>query len=222
MIQSYLLVSYNTQWLKEKTLEQIGGNLVKPTWAAVETNPDTHIITSKKSIGIDEIREVTTILSRRPYQEKQSIIVIRDAALLTIPAQNAFLKLLEEPPAYAIILLWSEKLTSLIPTIRSRCFVIEEAHKKSTILSEDDIAFIKALQEASPGERLQKISAIGKDVIVVGEFLEKLILHYYLENLNTAIFAHNMIKLKAQLEKAISPKFILDMAALQIPNNIRK
>lgn len=75
-----------------------------------------------KAIGIETIRELEHFLSLKVPSSLaiHRIVVIEDADLLTIEAQNAFLKTLEEPPAGTIFILTSSHDQSLLPTVRSR------------------------------------------------------------------------------------------------------
>lgn len=86
--------------------------------------PDTidilHIQPSPSSIGIDAIRDIQNFLSKRPSQTETSVVFIHDAHTLTLPAQNAILKTLEEPPPYAHIYLITSQPDLLISTIQSR------------------------------------------------------------------------------------------------------
>ena len=59
----------------------------------------------------------------RPYESRYKIYIINDAQKMTLQAQNALLKTIEEPPAYAIILLLADNPDSLLPTISSRCVI---------------------------------------------------------------------------------------------------
>src|SRR5699024_11345039 len=49
------------------------------------------------------------------------IYIISDAQLLTLQTQNSILKTIEEPPSYVVILLLTNNLDALLPTITSRC-----------------------------------------------------------------------------------------------------
>ncbi len=77
-----------------------------------------------KAIPIETIRELQRFLSLRiPGSTSGSIaraVIIEDAQLLTIEAQNALLKTLEEPPAGTIIVLTATSTESVLPTIQSR------------------------------------------------------------------------------------------------------
>jgi DNA polymerase III delta prime subunit len=74
-----------------------------------------------RSIGIDLVRLVLEALSKHPFEGKRSVVAIFEAHLATAEAQNALLKILEEPPASAAIVLVTEYPDRLLPTIRSRC-----------------------------------------------------------------------------------------------------
>lgn len=87
----------------------------------------------KNTIGIDKIREAITFLQQRPYNSKYKHIIIKDAHLLTIEAQNAFLKTLEEPSEYADIRLGTKTLNDLLDTFLSRCKKINIANNKNGV-----------------------------------------------------------------------------------------
>ena len=76
----------------------------------------------KESIGIDRIREnIVNDVSIRPYHGKVKIYIIDEADEMTVGAQNALLKTIEEPPEYVVILLLVRNMSILLETIRSRC-----------------------------------------------------------------------------------------------------
>ena len=72
------------------------------------------------SISIDAVRELEHVMSLRIPGGAGRIAIIEDAHLLTIEAQNALLKTLEEPPERATIILTAATEQALLPTIRSR------------------------------------------------------------------------------------------------------
>ena len=58
------------------------------------------------SIGVDDIREqINDTIQIRPYSANYKIYIVDEAEKMTVQAQNALLKTIEEPPAYAVILL---------------------------------------------------------------------------------------------------------------------
>lgn len=87
------------------------------------TNPDITFINTgdKKSIGVEVIRELSTDVYIRPFESENKVYIIEDGAALTNEAQNAMLKILEEPPEYAIFIIIVPSSALLLPTVVSRC-----------------------------------------------------------------------------------------------------
>ena len=95
--------------------------------ALSKNHPDIINITHEKpnSIGIVEIRQqLIDDVSIRPYESRYKVYIVNEAQKMTLQAQNALLKTIEEPPAYAIILLLADNPDSLLPTISSRCVIL--------------------------------------------------------------------------------------------------
>lgn len=74
-----------------------------------------------RSIGIDLVRGVLEAVSKQPYEGKCSVVILFEAHLATTEAQNAILKLLEEPPSSAVLVLVTRYPDRLLPTVLSRC-----------------------------------------------------------------------------------------------------
>ncbi len=90
-------------------------------------HPDIIRVVHEKpnSISVDDIRaQVNNDVGIKPYSSPYKVYVINEAEKMTPQAQNAILKTLEEPPAYAVILLLTSNVNSLLPTILSRCVVL--------------------------------------------------------------------------------------------------
>lgn len=102
-------------------------------------NPDFKIIAPEgKEIQIDKIRDLQTDIVKKPILAKRKVYIIDDANLMNEKAQNCFLKTLEEPPQYAIIILIVSNESMLLPTVKSRCVTI-----KFKNLSRNEIKQIK-------------------------------------------------------------------------------
>ncbi|HZJ77123.1 MAG TPA: DNA polymerase III subunit delta' [Oscillospiraceae bacterium] len=86
--------------------------------------PDIKTIEEDRIIKIDTIRELIGEMQLKPYEGRCKVCIICDADKMNIEAQNALLKTLEEPPSYAVLILLTAKSESLLPTIVSRCQVI--------------------------------------------------------------------------------------------------
>lgn len=86
-------------------------------------HPDVIYITHEKpaAISVDEVREqLIDTIDIKPYEGGYKVYVIPEADKMTIQAQNAILKTLEEPPEYAVILLLVNDDRKLLDTVRSR------------------------------------------------------------------------------------------------------
>ena len=76
-------------------------------------------------ISVDEIRkQVNNDIAIKPYSSERKIYIIDEAEKMNVQAQNALLKTLEEPPAYATIMLLTTNLEAMLQTIRSRCVTL--------------------------------------------------------------------------------------------------
>ncbi len=90
-----------------------------------QRSPDLKIIEPiKSSIKIEQIREMRKEIGLKPFKNRKKIYIIDKAEKMTIEASNCLLKTIEEPPCYAIIILICSKIDPILPTIVSRCQII--------------------------------------------------------------------------------------------------
>lgn len=75
----------------------------------------------KKNVSVDLAREAKADLYIRPNEGRHKIYLFPRAQEMKAAAQNALLKVLEEPPEYGVFLLLTDRAERLLPTIRSRC-----------------------------------------------------------------------------------------------------
>lgn len=89
-------------------------------------HPDIRRITHEKvTIGVDDIRlQLNNDILVKPYSRPYKVYIIDEAEKMTEQAQNAMLKTIEEPPEYAVILLLTVNAKLLLPTILSRCILL--------------------------------------------------------------------------------------------------
>ena len=95
--------------------------------ALSSNHPDIILVTHEKpsSIGVEDIRlQVNQDICIKPYKSSKKVYIINDGEMKTIQAQNALLKTLEEPPDYAVIMLLVSNLSAILPTLISRCIVM--------------------------------------------------------------------------------------------------
>ncbi len=90
-------------------------------------HPDIIFVTHEKpnSVSVDDIRtQINGDVSIKPYSRPYKVYIVNEAEKMTVQAQNAILKTLEEPPEYVVILLLTTNVNSMLPTILSRCVVL--------------------------------------------------------------------------------------------------
>lgn len=86
------------------------------------SHPDVTVIEPEgRFIKTDQMRELQTEMYARPNEGKMRVAIISGADRLNAEAGNRVLKLLEEPPAYAVFLLLAQNLAGVLPTVVSRC-----------------------------------------------------------------------------------------------------
>ena len=88
-------------------------------------NPDFMCIEPQEStIKIDQIRYLQKKIQEKPIISNNKVYIIDDADCMTTEAQNCLLKTLEEPPQFATIILIGSNESLFLPTIRSRCMIV--------------------------------------------------------------------------------------------------
>ncbi len=141
-----------------------------------DNNPDVVYINTKdsKSIGADIIRdEINETVLIKPFKYNRKIYIIEDFNALTVQAQNAFLKTLEEPPDYVVFLLLTKNQNELLQTILSRSVVLKIKPLNNFLVSEyikesfniDDVDAISSVANGNIGNAI--------DLIENSSFLEK-------------------------------------------------
>lgn len=106
--------------LAAKVLQVEAGNLGDYPYFKILTK-------EKQGIPIEQVRELHEFFARKVpgTQSVKRAVIIPDADELTVPAQNALLKLLEEPPEDSIFILTSSRTRGLLPTVRSRLQLVD-------------------------------------------------------------------------------------------------
>jgi len=160
-----------------KIFRQNGSNL------KISQTPDTLIIKQEKAIGIEIVRQIKAWLSKKSYQEKKRFILIYQAQNLTVEAQNAFLKTLEEPPENTVIILITDNSYQLLPTIISRCQVFHLSKNTTIEYSPPDKQLAKILNK-DLGEKIAFAQSRGEEKQKFLSWLKEQ-KQYFRQNLNT-------------------------------------
>jgi DNA polymerase-3 subunit delta' len=95
----------------------------KPTASATVAPPgDPEDL--RQFIVVDQVRELTRVAGMAPRRGARRVFIIEPADRMNNEAQNALLKTLEEPPGRTVLILVASRPHLLLPTVRSRCFVV--------------------------------------------------------------------------------------------------
>ena len=105
------------------------------------SHPDYHKVVPENQIGVDDIRSATNKLNGASHQMQAKVLVIESAHKMTVAAANSLLKTLEEPTAKTYLFLLTDKMDSLLPTIKSRC------HKQSLSVAKRGLVESWLIQE---------------------------------------------------------------------------
>ncbi len=89
------------------------------------THPDYYYIEPEGSIKDGQIEKIQKAMSKKPYESRNMVFVIDEAETMTKRAQNRLLKTLEEPNKNIIIILITENLNRILPTVVSRCMTLK-------------------------------------------------------------------------------------------------
>ena len=120
--------------------------------AMSNNQPDIIYIGHEKpnTIGVEDIRgQINNDIGIKPYSSPRKIYIMNEGEKMTVQAQNALLKTLEEPPEYAVILILTTNVEALLPTILSRCVVLNmkpvpDAQVKKYLMEELGVPDYKA------------------------------------------------------------------------------
>jgi len=154
-----------------------------------------------REISVDQAREIARFLSLTPGEGLWRIVIVDSADALNVNAANAILKILEEPPPQAVLLLISHNPGRLLPTIRSRCRILRlrplAAAQFSAIMRHiapdidaGELAALAQLSSYSPGIALEMREQGA--VETYGKMLELLSPLPHLDTLKIHAFADRM------------------------------
>jgi len=126
----------------------------------------------KKQIAVDSVRDIPRFLQLTPAEGGWRVVIIDGAEDVNAASANALLKVLEEPPARAVLILVCSAPGRLLPTIRSRCRRLalsplgdadmgEVLARYLPSLDTDERRTLIALAEGSPGRALALVDDGG-------------------------------------------------------------
>jgi DNA polymerase-3 subunit delta' len=161
------------------------------------THPDLEILKPQGAmIKLDQVRDLQRALSFSPLDSQRRVCLILEAQKINLPAANALLKTLEEPPNRNHLILTATSVRALLPTIVSRCQVI---HCEGLSVS--------AIMERIKGERLCPSGSVQFLACFSEGSISKV--RDVLEQNIFSVRAGLLEFLKSEREKALSMLFIL-------------
>ena len=173
---------------------------------------DISILTFEKSIGIEDIRNFQKKLVLKPLRSKAKAVILDGSKDVTIEAQNALLKTLEEPPSNTIIYIIISNKDLVLPTILSRCQVIELRDKEYKLSKDEEAQYLNILTSLSScgvGDRLKLAQDVAKNKQESIPELEKMIIAERQKLINSVCHSEHreesleILRLKPQDDNAV-------------------
>lgn len=135
------------------------------------THPDHHVLESDKQLGVDAIRTAIGKLNSTAQIGRHKVLLIPVADKMTEAASNALLKTLEEPTDNTYLILITCKITSLLPTILSRCEKLnlpmpDPQQSLNWLTTQGDFDVTRALLQAYGNAPLRVLEALRDDTSI--------------------------------------------------------
>ena len=161
---------------------------------------DITLVESEKSVGIALVKELQKKLFLKPFKSSKKAVILSSDLGFTTEAQNSLLKVLEEPPANTMIILLSQTLDEILPTIISRCRLIELEKETPKNDFEKAEKILLSFKDKGIGERLKIAQDYSKDRETALNFINELI--YTSENLLKKSKDMELVRLIRKLHEA--------------------
>lgn len=178
---------------------------------------DVTTVESEKSIGIEDVRNMQKTVFLKPLRGNKKVVVIKNAHTATLQAQNALLKLLEEPPPDTIMILTTHKKELLLPTILSRCSVVEIDREEQKTPADHPILTLSTLSIAKRLHLAQEVGKTREDALT---FLEEAVTATR-NALLTSSHAHRLLRSLQETHTVVettnvSPRLTLETLLLNL------
>ncbi len=144
-------------------------------------NSDFKVLAPDKDvIKVDDIRNMASEIFLRPTISSRKVFIIDDADSMNEQAQNALLKILEEPPLYVTLILIASNKEKLLNTIKSRVFEIDfetlSTEELEEVLKSKNIEYTKEAIEFANGSVNRAIEFMNDDTFMVARELANVLL----------------------------------------------
>src|SRR3989344_3475599 len=176
-------------------------------------HPDVLYFKAGEKLGIAEARKIKDHFSLKPYSAKGRTVVIEDASVMTVEAQNALLKTLEEPHEEAILILGAPSDANLLPTILSRCEITRLQVTGYRLQGKNYTEDIEKLLQSNTEERFEYIENLKEKK----EFLQAL-LNYFHQKLPANLgFTKELLTAEQWAKQNVNLRGILEYLMLKMP-----
>ncbi|MGE0827422.1 MAG: ATP-binding protein [Candidatus Binatia bacterium] len=141
------------------------GSCSECTVVTAGTHPDLMLVGpegGKQSISIEQVRDLQRILSLRPLHGRKKVAIVDDAHLLTPQAQSALLKIVEEPPGDALLMLLTVNAATLSRPLLSRCQQVRFSTLPLPVVEQLVLQHKDEDQEAARARALYSRGSIGR------------------------------------------------------------
>ena len=184
-------------------------------------HPDVLYFENLEKLGIDQVKKIKDFFSVKPFSGKGKAVVLENSASLTIDAQNALLKTIEELPENNLLILGAKSEAIFLPTILSRCQIIKVQELRNVVQEKDDIEKTEKFLAANMTGRFEYIEKL-KDK---EEFLKSLVWYFH-QNLRfhpkgaglNITFLRKLLRSEEWADKNVNIRTILEYLALIIPS----
>ncbi len=175
-------------------------------------NPDYHTATSEQFL-IEDANKLMADAHLRSVGEKK--IFVHSFSFITHEAQNALLKLFEEPPHGTHFFLIVPTASLLLPTVRSRMQIVKVSNR--TEVNDDALSKqVKDFLHASKADRIALVKDLAADRAKAARFLDELE-RYYAAHEKTQATLETLYRAKNYIhDRGASPKMLLEYLALMI------
>lgn len=185
--------------------------------AGLSSKYDVDILDTTVENGIDQIRNLSSKINKSPLNSKYTTLIIKESQHLTLEAQNALLKTLEEPPPRAKIILTAPNSLSVLSTIASRCLEIKAPNSSKKARLEMKQYFSKNFFDRYTAVEkldLDEWTLIWRDKLIENFSGPDFEIRTVAKILN---YLKLILKLKSLKRKNLSNKLINTYLLLQIP-----
>ena len=177
-------------------------------------NPDLFVLDEEK-IGIAQIKQLIKHLSTKPFGKTAKSAVIFEGSNISPDAQNALLKILEEPPEESVILIGADSETRLLPTILSRCKIVTLASH----LSGGSVNFdLDELISNSVGERFEIVEKASDKEKLLNDLTESY-REKVLKGKGSGQFLEELLQAQNWKGSNVNIRTILEYLMLKLENN---